>query len=152
MKAPRVLLLRPSIRLLALLLAAHVGLAILLVPLWFGAWTWGALLLAGLIYSLSRQISLQLGEERITELALHEDGTLTWQRYSGLKEQLRVDPQSTLMPWLAVLLLHPVQSPGRPAARRRVLTVLPDALSAEDFRQLRLWLRWCACRESAGEG
>jgi len=36
-KAPRVLSLRPSIRLLALLLAAHVGVAILLVPLWFGA-------------------------------------------------------------------------------------------------------------------
>jgi len=50
-----------------------------------------------------------------------------------------ISPHSTALPWLAVILL---KSPHR--WRLRPVVVLPDALSEDDFRALRIWLRWKA--------
>ena len=50
---------------------------------------------------------------------------------------LTLQPQTVVLPFLVVLLY-------RQASRRRLqaLLILSDSLSAEDFRYLRIWLRW----------
>ncbi|HEY8856130.1 MAG TPA: protein YgfX [Rugosibacter sp.] len=44
-------------------------------------------------------------------------------------------PHSTVLPFLVILLY-------RQKSRLQSLVLLKDSLEAEDFRQLRLWLRW----------
>jgi len=50
---------------------------------------------------------------------------------------LTLQPQTVVLPFLVVLLY-------RQASRRRLqaLLILSDSLSSEDFRYLRIWLRW----------
>jgi hypothetical protein len=46
-----------------------------------------------------------------------------------------VHPHTVVLSFLVVLLY-------RSQGRLRSMTLLGDSLSGEDFRQLRLWLRW----------
>jgi len=50
---------------------------------------------------------------------------------------VRLRPGPTAHPWLAVLRLEGVQG-------RFSLLIAPDSASTEDFRRLRVWLRWHA--------
>ncbi len=70
-------------------------------------------------------------------LTLRGDGLLEIERDGAAAASAQVLAQSTVMNWLTVLLL-------RGERGREALTILPDALSSEDFRALRLWLRWRA--------
>lgn len=131
----RTLFLKPSRRLILLLVLAHfvamVSLLVAAIPEW---------LLIGLgllvLLSLVRFLMRSLGARRYASLTLQPDGTLVYALENGESGWVRVDAQSTLMPWLVVLLMRDDRQRGLS------LTLLPDALSAEDFRQLRLWLRW----------
>lgn len=53
-------------------------------------------------------------------------------------------PDSTVLSWLAVLRYRLPGARGTDA-----LVVLPDSLPADDFRHLRVWLRWRAKVEGA---
>ena len=79
------------------------------------------------------------GAQRISRLILHTDGSLECVRDNGVSETASVHPHSTVTPFLAVLLLKTTH-------RLESLVVLSDALGQEDFRMLRLWLRWRAQR------
>ena len=54
--------------------------------------------------------------------------------------KVQVHPQSTVLPWLVVLRYRP-----QAGQRWRAWVILADSLPAEDFRRLRVWLKWlCA--------
>lgn len=75
------------------------------------------------------------GERR---LRCGDDGQLavasgdTWQ-------SVTLCPDSQVLPWLIVLRYRPAQ-----ARYARTLPILGDSLPPEDFRRLRVWLRWRA--------
>ena len=77
------------------------------------------------------------GDKRCCRLALRADGRLDFERADGITGVASVLAQSTVSAWLTVLLLSL-------SGRREALCILPDMLSPEDFRVLRLWLRWRA--------
>lgn len=72
-------------------------------------------------------------------LRLERDGTLAF-RPEGATEFVRVDllPGSIAHPWFTVLRLR------LPDGQRRVLPVTVDSLKPDDFRCLRVFLRWGA--------
>ena len=134
MRLPHRLPLQRSRQLLVLLLLLHAGAlaAALLADL---------LLLIRLLLVMailaSAGFKLRRDPGRVCALTLDADGTLEFERADGRRGRARVLAQSTVIAWLVVLLL-------RGEGGRVALSVLPDALSPEDFRALRLWLRWRA--------
>ena len=71
-------------------------------------------------------------------------GELALRHAGGAVVACQVQPETTVFGRLVVLRVRDDQ------ARRRSLTLLPDSLSADQFRLLRLWLRWRADAELAG--
>lgn len=140
MQLPLTLELQPSYRLALLLAVAHlcaVAAAWLLsIPWWIKL-----ALLAVILASAGHQLLRLTGQSRIRRLILKDEGYLEFLREDGTSGEARVHPQTTVTPLLVVLLL-------RQAGRIEALALLPDALDAEDFRLLRLWLRWCVARDA----
>ena len=139
---------RPSGKLAALLCLAHGGVALALVLLVLERrellWLL-AVLLPLIAASLAWQLLRLYGARRVVFLTLHRDGAVAveLQRHDMTRVQGRIEPRTTVMPWLTVLLLR--SSDGR----RLSLTLLSDALAEDDFRRLRLWLRWIALGDEA---
>lgn len=110
---------------------ALAGLAVWLAEMpvaWAVALT--ALLLLSAGRSLRAQATLCLG--------CRDDGTLELD-VAGQPEPYRLQAGSLVLPQLCVLQLQPES--GGPFRR---LVVLPDGLPADDFRRLRVWLKWRA--------
>lgn len=74
---------------------------------------------------------------RITALRLLPAGRLEARDYSGHVTEYHIDPATTLLGPLVVM--HLTAPTGK-----RTLTLLPDSLSHDSSRQLRVWLRWHA--------
>ena len=68
-------------------------------------------------------------------LILRGDGRIEKVGAGDTACELIVHPHTLVLSFLVVLLY-------RQQGRLRSLTLLGDSLEAEDFRQLRLWLRW----------
>lgn len=128
--APLSVSIRPSRRLQAIQLAAHVlAIAAVLasnVPSWLSV---VLLLSIGASQARLRRISLVDG------LVLHGDGRLEARGADGMVSEAQVHPHTLVLAFLVVLLY-------RQQGRSRSLTLLGDSLAPEEFRQLRLWLRW----------
>ncbi len=139
MQLPVVLTLHPSRQLAILLLLAHGGaLAVvfaIVLPIWIKL-----VLLAAITVSIGHILRRLHGLRRIARLTLRSDGLLEYVRGNDESGEARIHPHTTVTPLLTVLLL-------RQGRRSEVLVVLPDALSREDFRRLRLWLRWQAAMD-----
>jgi hypothetical protein len=71
----------------------------------------------------------------VTGLVLRGDGTIETIGSDGAVAGAVLHHHTLVLSYLVVLLY-------RQNDRLRALTLLRDNLSAEDFRQLRLWLRW----------
>lgn len=131
------LLLGGQFRLLTLPGSSFPGLALavlLLLVLWSARQNW-------------RQL---MGPQRICRLRLLQDGKLEFLRKDSEGSELSldacVDGQTLVTPWLIVMRLR------LPDSRRLIsLTLLGDSLSAGEFRQLRLWLRWFAINPAMAE-
>lgn len=127
---------------LALMLALlHLAALASLLPLQAPAWLKLALA-AALIASLGisiRRHALLMAVSSIRELILKADGEVEGLLNDGRRFDARVSGQTTISPWLIVVLL---ESPG--SRRMRPLVILPDSLPEEDGRVLRTWLRWKA--------
>jgi len=140
---PLRLRLRPSHRLAAALAAAHSCAAVLAwaaeAPPWLKL-ALSAALLASLAFHLLRDawrllpqsvVGLTLTQEREGSLGCEAE------RRDGGRAACRILGGSVALPWLVVLRLRP--QGGRLAWP---VALLPDALAAEEFRALRVALRW----------
>ena len=129
-----------SSRLLAAALTGMHGLCALLVLLMPLGWTLRLVLLiavaASLTYHWLREVSRRLPDS-VNGLHLAADGTFSVRLHRGDWTPAEVLGTSFVKPWLTVLNL---KLEGRRFMLPAVL--LPDALNREDFRRLRVWLRW----------
>ncbi|MCE9571244.1 MAG: hypothetical protein K8R10_14775 [Rhodocyclales bacterium] len=122
--------LKPSRRLLLIQSLAHIVAATSVlasaVPSWLAAFL---LLLIG--FSLAHVAR----SRPAAGLVLRGDGHLATVGADGTAMEADVHPHTLVFSFLIVLLY-------RQGGRLRSMTLLTDSLGAEDFRQLRLWLRW----------
>ncbi|MBI3525846.1 MAG: hypothetical protein HY066_15240 [Betaproteobacteria bacterium] len=139
MRLPCDISLHPSRQLTLLLLLAHGGAVAVVFAIVLPVWL-KLLLLAAIAASLGRILYRSYGRQRIIRLILRGDGLLEYVRSNDQPGEARIHPNTTVTPWLSVLLLQQ-------GKRIEVLTVLADGLSREDFRHLRLWLRWHAAKD-----
>lgn len=121
---------------LALLhLAALGSLLPLALPVWL-RWTLAAALAASFAAAVRRH-ALHQAASSVRELVLKADGSIEGLRNDGVRFDAAVSGRTAVLSWLIVILL---EMPGR--RRLHPVVLLPDALTAEDWRMLRSWLRW----------
>lgn len=131
--------LHPSRRLAALLIAAHAGAGALLLLLPIPAWAVaGALLpvLASAVHTVSRHALLR-GRRAITSLTFSDRERVSVGLRDGTRRAGRILGSSTVGATLTVLNIA-VEARRLPVH----VVLLGDSLDAEDFRRLRVWLRW----------
>lgn len=130
--APLSVSINPSRRLLLIQSVAHVTAAGAVLSAVLPPWLAAVLLvLIGASLAHQRRRSVTVG------LVLGGDGRLQIVGADGTATEIVVHPHTLVLSFLVVLLF-------RQEGRLRSLTLLTDSLEHEDFRQLRLWLRWCA--------
>ena len=127
----------PSHYLAALLLLVHGACLVVLPLLALPRWSVAALMaiVAGsLAYHLWRDAWLRAPDSCIALLLERNDAVLTLRDGNQLRGRVE---QGLVTPMLTVLNVLPDG-----ARATRSLVILPDSLSAEAFRQLRVLLRW----------
>lgn len=128
--APLAVSIRPSRRLLVIQLAAHVLAIAAVLASTLPTWLAVVLLLSiGASLARLRRIS------PVDGLVLHGDGRFEALGAQGTVNEALVHPHTLVLAFLVVLLY-------RQQGRLRSVTLLGDSLAPEDFRELRLWLRW----------
>lgn len=130
---------QPSRRLLSLLVLAGIGACLLVgllpMPRWLKL-VLGAGILLQVAYYIARDVLLRLPWS-ITALELSSEGVMRCMTCAGNWTDAAVLGDSFVAPWLTVLNLR---LPERRFSRHVVM--LPDAVDAEAYRRLRVWLRW----------
>lgn len=138
MQLPVTLLLQPSRRLALLLLAAHGGTAfaasLISIDLWIKFVFFVVVFLSAVF-----QLAKLYGRKRVVRLTLYDDGLLEYLCRDADSAKVKIHPHSTVSSLLAVLLI-------RRDKRLDALVVVPDSMGREEFRTLRLWLRWFAMK------
>lgn len=125
---------RPSRKLALLLVAAHFGALLTVAVIELPDWIKPALLLL-IAISLWHGRHCLGGSRRIVSLTLRDKGVAEYIRANNESGEAGISLQSTVTPLLTVVLL-------RQQRRLEALVLLPDSLSPDDYRRLRLWLRW----------
>jgi hypothetical protein len=90
-----------------------------------------------LLAALAVSFPYSLRRPRIASLRLYGDGALECLTLDGAVLALAPFPDTTVFPWLVVLRLKAEGEKGVIP-----LPLFPDSMSREEFRILRLWLRW----------
>jgi hypothetical protein len=114
---------------LCIMHGAAVG-AFLIVP-----WPW--MVRIGCLLALAGSLAYSLRPPRVASLRLYRDGVVECVLPDGVCLLANPLPDTTVFPWLVVLRLGVEGGKGVIS-----LPLLPDHLSREEFRVLRLWLRW----------
>jgi toxin CptA len=131
--------LRPSWILAAILTIAHGAaiavIALLSVPLWLQVIVIAALV-ASLVFE-TRKTALLRAPDAVIALEIASDDLLSVQTRRGDWIECEVLGSTCVIFFLAIVNLKE-QGSGR--VKRAV--ILPDSIDAEDFRKLRVWLRW----------
>ncbi|HKW37066.1 MAG TPA: protein YgfX [Burkholderiales bacterium] len=128
--------LKPSPRLAAALALAH-GLALAAAGLGLGGWPrWLAWTLILLSLGVTSARALLRTTGQAVSLELHEDGRASWKNRLGRWQESRLGGSHFVSAVLAIIELK--TSPGR---TKRVV-IAADSVTPEDFRRLRVWLRW----------
>lgn len=118
-----------------LLAAAHIGAIILVFMRPFAMSHVLAVLLAlSLAYSVMHY-ALRLHSGSIVSLTVGEK-TCTFSTRAGNERSCTILGSTYVSPWLTVLNLKADGIPMQSAV------IFPDAVDREEFRQLRVWLRW----------
>ncbi|MDP2134149.1 MAG: hypothetical protein Q8J99_11105 [Sulfuritalea sp.] len=130
--APLSISLKPSRRLLLVQALAHLAAAAAVLASHIPSWTAALLLLL-----VGASLAHGRRPPAVTALVLRGDGRLETVGADGTASEAAVHSHTLVLAFLVVLLY-------RQQGRLRALTLFADSLSAEDFRQLRLWLRWRA--------
>lgn len=129
-----------SSRLLTVILALAHGAAIaviLLVDLPIGVKAVAATGLAVYWLVFVRRLPLLLTAGSVMAIEIGSDNKLSVQTNRGEWDECEVLGSTYVTPYLTVLNLR--QSENRVARR---IVILPDSINVEDFRKLRVWLRW----------
>lgn len=130
---------QPSHRLAIILSLAHLAAAGLLWPL---ALAWGikvivvVALVISLIYYLRRD-ALLTANNALVALELSDEMQCTFITYSGESIACAILGSTFVAPYLVVLNLKLAENFFMCS-----VVILPDSIDAEEFRQLRVWLRW----------
>ena len=135
--------LKPSLKLAGLLLAAH---ALALVAACVSLAGWPRVLVGfGILLSGAGCLAevLQRSSRAAVSLELREDGGASWRDRGGRRHEGRLRSDHFVSAALVVLGLDQT---GR---GRKWLVLMGDSALPEDFRRLRVWLRW---RRDAGSG
>ena len=142
---------KPSTRLAVMLSFAHLSAIVLLWPLMLPTavkLTGSALLVVSLVFYL-RRYALLRSPDSVSGLELTDDMVCILETQGGERIACALLGSSFVAPYLTVLELKPLkldldaESPGR--WRRffsRSVVILPDGIDPEEFRQLRVLLRW----------
>jgi toxin CptA len=128
-----------SLQLAAILAAGHCGVAALILlldiaPAWQAAIV--ALLVASLVYEL-RMTALRLGANAVIALRISSDNAFSVQRRRGEWRECEVLGSTYVTAFLTVLNFR-----VSGARRVRSVVLMSDSMAADDFRRLRVWLRW----------
>ena len=131
--------LRPSRILTAILVLAH-GAAIAMValagmPFWLELIAIAALV-ASLVFDV-RQTALLRAPDAVITLEIASDDKLSIQTRRSEWIECEVLGSTYVTSFLTILNLKGIDS-----GRNTRAVILPDSLDAEDFRKLRVWLRW----------
>jgi toxin CptA len=121
---------KPSQRLLVIQSLAHLAAAGAVLAANLAAWQAAIFLLL-----IGASLARMRRPLRVASLVLGGDGAIAIVGADGTASEAVVHPHTMVLSFLVVLLY-------RSQGRLRSLTLLGDSLAAEDFRQLRLWLRW----------
>ncbi|HXZ54608.1 MAG TPA: protein YgfX [Burkholderiales bacterium] len=128
--------LRPSRRLIGILAVLHF-LALAAASMGLGGWlrfgVW-ALLLASLGRSLAQAL-LRTANQPVS-LELREDGRASWKNRNGNWREGRLGESHFVSAALAIVGLKDAYG------RSTRVVLMPDSVPSEDFRRLRVWLRW----------
>ena len=131
--------LRPSRILAAILVIAHgaaiAAVALAGMPLWLQLIAIAALA-ASLMFEISHTVLLR-APDAVVALEIAADDALSIQTRRGDWIRCEVLGSTYVTYFLAILNLKE-QGSGR--VKRAV--ILPDSIDGEDFRRLRVWLRW----------
>jgi hypothetical protein len=131
--------LKRSYRLASLLGLAHAGAAAATWLLDVSLWARALLLvvIAASLWSALRRHALLVSREAAIALELGEDGSLNVKTRSGAWHGTRVLPSTFVTPLLTVLNLG-----AAPGTAKRHVVIMGDSLPPEDYRELRVRLRW----------
>ena len=132
--------LRPSRILAAILVAAHgcaiAVVALVAIPLWLQLIAIAALAVS--LVTALRRTALLLAPDSVIAIEIGSDGTLSIQTRRGSRiSECEVLANTYVAAFLAIINLR---EPETRALRHVVL--LRDSIDSEDFRRLRVWLRW----------
>ena len=122
----------------AILLLSHFSIAGLLLYLGLGPiWTVAALvlLLCSLVYET--RIALRAGNGAVVVLRIASDNRLSIGLRDGRWHEGEVLGSTTVTAFLTVINLRVIGE-----RRMRSVVILPDCMAPEDYRRLRVWLRW----------
>ncbi len=131
--------LRPSIILTEILVMAHAAAVTAIVPLELPLPIMGILIVAlaaNLTYQIWRTILLR-GRNAVMAIEVSSTDVLSIKTRSGDWLECSVLGDTCVAAFLAIVLLREVAS-----GARRTVVVCTDSLSADEFRRLRVWLRW----------
>jgi len=131
--------LQPSYYLAVLLCLAHAAAGLVLWPLVLPLGVKAAiaaLLIVSLIYYL-RKDALLTAHDAVVALTLTDEMSCILIARSGQSVACGLLDSTFVAPYLTVISLHPVER-----FFMRSVVILPDSMDAEEFRKLRIWLRW----------
>ena len=130
--------LRPSPILAAILLAAHTAAVTIFLVLNLPTWmrlAVAAVLLCNLVYVLNAV--LLRSDDAVVAIEITSEHGINAQSRNGKWTEYEVLTDTFVSAFLSVLRLKEVDG----VATRRMV-ILPDSIDREDFRQLRVCLRW----------
>jgi toxin CptA len=127
---PLAVALKPSRRLFLFQVVAHALAAGAVLAATVPSW-----LVALLLLPIAISLAYMRRKGRPAGLILSADGGLEIVGAGGTASDAVLHPHSLVLSFLVVLLY-------RQEGSLHALTLLGDSVTAEDFRQVRLWLRW----------
>ena len=135
---------KPSIVLTLIICAMGLGAGIILILptlIWQIKLILGIAILSAVIYSVC-QYGLLLLPWSYVSLNVSSSLQVQLVRRDGKQIEVHVCGNSVVTPYLTVVNCKVTDAPLLMRLFSPHLVILPDALDAESFRQLRVWLRW----------
>ncbi len=137
---------KPS-SLLIIILGSFVISMILVLMIIDLAWLWRLIMIMALVLSAMYAISkdgMMCMPWSVLKLTVNAQQELHLYRKNGQQLLAQVEASSVVTPYLTILHLRtlPTTTHKKTWRNRQAVIVLPDHVDKEDYRQLRVWLRW----------